>query len=57
MAERLYSQRHNMMKGDINMEKRHSINFEDLFGDVEEGFFTWIIAIAGIAPFLYMFVK
>jgi len=45
------------MKGENHMEKKHNFNLEDMLGNVEETFFTAMITVAAIIPFLYMFVK
>jgi len=39
------------------MENKHGFNFENLFGDIEETIFTYIVAITIISPFLYMFLQ
>lgn len=39
------------------MGKNHNINFEDLFGAVEDAFFTCIVAITVIVPVIFMLVK
>lgn len=39
------------------MEKKNSISFDNLFGDVEETIFTYIVVLTIISPVLYMFIK
>jgi len=39
------------------MEKKHYFNLEDVLENTEETFFTVMVAIAVIAPFLTMFIK
>jgi hypothetical protein len=45
------------MKGEIHMEKKYSFSFDNLFGDIEETIFTYILALTIISPVLYMFLK
>jgi len=39
------------------MEKKYSFSLDDLFGEIEETYFTCIIAITLIAPILFAIVK
>jgi|GEM_PF-6652652 len=39
------------------MEKKHSFSFENLPGEIEETFFTFMIAVTLIAPILFALVK
>ncbi len=39
------------------MEKKHNFSFENLFGEIEETFFTCMIAVTLIVPILFTFVK
>jgi hypothetical protein len=39
------------------MEKKFNFDFENLFGDIEETIFTYIVAVTIISPIVYMFIK